>query len=53
MRLAFFDDLVPPVEEEPRIEPTQMVIREGAAPYGEAVDTNEEDDEAEEDADEE
>lgn len=52
IRLAFFDDLMAPVDEELRIEPTQLMIREAVALYGEAGETDEEDDEAEEDADE-
>jgi len=31
MRLAFFDDLVPPIEEEPRIEPQQLQLLDGHA----------------------
>ena len=49
MRLAFFDDLVAPVEEEPRIEPQQFRIAETAAAYGEAGDADEEADEEDED----
>jgi hypothetical protein len=49
MRLAFFDDLVTPVEEEPRIEPQQLRIGETAAAYGEAGDADEEAGEEDED----
>jgi putative DNA methylase len=49
MRLAFFDDLVAPVEEELRIEPHQLRIAETAATYGEAGDADEEADEEDND----
>lgn len=49
MRLAFFDDLGAPVEEEFRIEPQQLRIAEPAAAYGEAGDADEEAGEEDED----
>lgn len=34
MRLAFFDDLVPPLEEEPKIEPEQLQLLGGNSDEG-------------------
>lgn len=47
MRLAFFDDLIPPVEEEPKIEPTQLQLLGGDSDeeLDDAGDADEEDDE--------
>lgn len=47
MRLAFFDDLAPPVKEEPRIEPAQLGIAEAVALYGGVGDLDEEGEEGE------
>jgi len=49
MRLAFFDDLVPPVEEESKIEPTQLKLIGGDSDE-EPHDEAEEDEEADEEA---
>jgi putative DNA methylase len=47
MRLAFFDDLVPPVEEEPKIEPEQLQLLSGG--NGEALGDDDDEEEGEED----
>jgi putative DNA methylase len=49
MRLAFFDDLVTPVEEELRLEPQQLRIAETGAADGEAGDVDEEADDEDDD----
>ena len=49
MRLAFFDELVAPAEEELRIEPQQLRIAKTTAAYGEGGDADEEAEEEDDD----